>query len=251
MGKNILITGASSGIGEHLAYEMARRGYNLALTARRLDLLENAKARIAEIAPAAKVEIRAVDVTDYDATIEAVKDIWAAIDGFDIVVANAGRGGDNSVGQGATKTQIDMVNTNVNGLLATLDPAVELMRARGNGGQIVGVASVAGFRGLPGSGVYSGTKSFVITYLQSLRAELKADGITVTTLSPGFIDTAINQDLGDKRPFLVDVETGARAAADLIEKKVKHSTVPKWPWTAVGWVLKALPDALMPGGYRD
>ncbi len=248
MGKTVLITGASSGIGEHLALEMAGRGYDLALTARRLDRLEDLKARIGD---KVRVEVMQLDVTDTAATIQAVQSLWAKMDGFDIVVANAGCGGDNGVGQGVTDQQINMVNTNVNGLIATIDPAVALMRARGQGGQIVGVASVAGFRGLPGSSVYSGTKSFVITYLQSLRLELKAENIAVTCLSPGFIDTAINQDLGDKRPFLVDVETGAKSAADLIEKRVAHSTVPPWPWTAVGAALKIVPDALMPGGYRD
>lgn len=248
MGKTILITGASSGIGEHLALEMAERGYDLALTARRLDRLEDLKARIGD---KVRVEVMQLDVTDTVATIAAVEALWAKMGGLDIVVANAGVGGDNGVGKGVTDQQIAMVNTNVSGLIATLDPAVALMRARGEGGQIVGVASVAGFRGLPGTSVYSGTKAFVITYLQSLRAELKKDNIAVTCLSPGFIDTPLNEDLGDKRPFLVDVQTGAKSAADLIEKRVAHSTVPRWPWTAVGVALKIMPAALMPGGYRD
>ncbi len=251
MAQTIFITGASSGIGEHVALEMAARGYNLALTARRLDRLEDLKARITASHPDCKVELAQLDVTDTDATVACVNELWDRCGGFDIALANAGIGADGPVGTGVLDRQIEMINTNISGFVATVDAVTANMVARGTGGQIVGIASVAAYRGLPGSGVYSGSKAFVVTYMDALRLQLRGTGIVTTILSPGFIDTAINEDLGDKRMFLVDVTTGAKAAADLIERQVKHKTVPVMPWTIVGWLMKRVPDSLLPNPMGD
>lgn len=251
MAKTVFITGASSGIGEHLALELAGRGYDLALTARRVERLEDLKGRIIAANPTCKVELAQLDVMDAGATVACVNELWERCGGFDIVVANAGIGSDGPIGSGALSRQLEMIDTNIKGFVATVDAAVAKLLERGAGGQVVGIASVAAYRGLPGSAVYSGTKAFVVTYMDGLRLQLRGTGIAATILSPGFIDTAINQDLGDQRPFLVDVTTGAKAAADLIERQVKHKTVPVMPWKLVGWVLRNAPDRLIPGGYRD
>jgi NAD(P)-dependent dehydrogenase (short-subunit alcohol dehydrogenase family) len=118
---------------------------------------------------------------------------------------------------------------------------VALFRRQG-GGQIVGVSSVAGVRGLPGSGSYSASKAGVAVYLESVRAETYKEPITVTTIAPGYIDTPINQDM-KSRPFLIDVEKGAQITADLIERGVGYSTVPRFPWTVVAPLLRVLPTS--------
>lgn len=251
MAKTIFITGASSGIGEHVALEMAQRGYNLALTARRLERLEDLKGRITAAHPNCVVELAQLDVTDTDATVACVNALWERCGGFDIALANAGIGADGPAGTGVLDRQLEMIDTNIRGFVATIDAVTAKMVARGTGGQIVGIASVAAYRGMAGSGVYSGSKAFVVTYMDALRLQLRGAGIDVSILSPGFIDTAINEDLGDKRMFLVDVKTGAKAAADLIERKVKHKTVPVMPWTVMGWLMKRLPDAMMPNPMGD
>lgn len=251
MAKTLFITGASSGIGEHVALEMASRGYDLALTARRLERLEDLKGRITAAHPSCKVEVAQLDVTNADAVVSCVNDLWDRCGGFDIALANAGIGEDGPAGTGVLDRQLDMIDTNIKGFVATIDAVTAKMVERGQGGHIVGVASVAAYRGLPGSGVYSGSKAFVITYMDALRLQLRGTGIKTTILSPGFIDTAINERLGDKRMFLVDVKTGAKAFGDLIEKQVKHKTVPVMPWTVMGWLMKRIPDSLVPNPMGD
>jgi NAD(P)-dependent dehydrogenase (short-subunit alcohol dehydrogenase family) len=134
-----------------------------------------------------------------------------------------------------------IVETNLIGAIATIDAAVVLFRRQG-GGQIVGVGSVAGVRGLPGSSSYSASKAGLAAYLESVRAETYKEPITVTTIAPGYIDTPINQDM-KSRPFLVDVEKGARIMADLIERGVGYATVPRLPWTVIKPLLRVLPTA--------
>src|SRR5204862_2797042 len=127
--------------------------------------------------------------------------------------------------------------TNVIGANATVDAAIAQFRRQGGPGQVVGIASVAGVRGLPGSASYSASKAAVSVYLEAVRAETHHEPITVTTIAPGYIDTPINEDV-KSRPFLIDVETGARVTADLIERRVAYATAPRWPWNVL---RRALP----------
>ena len=159
----------------------------------------------------------------------------------DIVVANAGLGNSGLVGEGSIERARAIVETNLIGAIATIDAAVALFRRQG-GGQIVGISSVAAVRGLPGSASYSASKAGLGVYLESVRAETYREPITVTTIAPGYIDTPINQDMRN-RPFLIDVEKGARITADLIERGVKYSTVPRFPWTVIAPLLRVLPTS--------
>jgi short-subunit dehydrogenase len=239
--KTVFITGASSGIGRALARELAGRGYDLFLTARRLDALEQVRTDIATANPARRVEVRQLDVTDDADVATAIAEAAETFGRCDIVVANAGVGNSGRVGEGSMERGRLIVETNLIGAMATIDAAVALFRRQG-GGQIVGVGSVAGVRGLPGSGSYSASKAGVATYLETVRAETHAEPITVTTIAPGYIDTPINQDM-KSRPFLIDVEKGARITADLIERGVRYATVPRFPWTVVAPLLRVLPTS--------
>src|SRR3984893_3354190 len=165
--KTVCITGASSGIGRALALELSRRGYDLFLTARRMDALEQVRADIASAHPERRVEVRALDVTNEFHVASAIAEAAEKLGRCDIVVANAGVGNSGWVGEGHMERRRLIVETNLIGAMATIDAAVALFRRQG-GGQVVGVASVAGVRGLPGSGSYSASKAGIAVYLESV-----------------------------------------------------------------------------------
>lgn len=239
MKKAAIITGATSGIGRALASELARRGYALGLTGRRGEVLAKAADEIRS-ATGAHVETEVLDVDDTAAVREAIPRLAERLGGVGLVVANAGVGGQRQVGDERFSVDEQIVRTNVLGAMATVDAAVKLFRASG-GGHVVGITSVAGYRGLPGNAAYSASKAALHTYLEGVRAEVQGEGITVTTLAPGYIDTPINRHI-KSRPFLVSVEDGAAQVADLIERGVQDSTVPVMPWTMVGLLIRNLPD---------
>jgi NAD(P)-dependent dehydrogenase (short-subunit alcohol dehydrogenase family) len=240
--KTVFITGASSGIGRALALELAGRGYDLFLTARRIDVLEQVRTDIAAADPARRVEVRQLDVTDDVDAANAIAEAAEKLGRCDIVVANAGLGSSPRVGDGGMERNRAIVETNLIGTMATIDAAVALFRRQGGDGQVVGISSVAGVRGLPGSASYSASKAGVRAYLESVRAETYREPITVTTIAPGYIDTPINQDM-KSRPFLIDVDKGAQITADLIERGVGHATVPRFPWTLITPLLRVLPTS--------
>lgn len=242
--RTAFITGASSGIGRALATELAGRGYDLFLCARRLDALNALRETIGASSPARAVHVRALDVTD-DADVErSLHEAAAALGRCDVVVANAGVGNSGRVGEGAMARARAIVETNLIGAIATVEGAVALFRRQGGEGHVVGIGSVAGVRGLPGSSSYSASKAGLAAYLQAVRAETYREPITVTMLAPGYIDTAINRDL-KSRPFLIDAEQGARVMADLIERKVSYATVPRMPWTLLAPLLRVAPTSLL------
>jgi short-subunit dehydrogenase len=244
LAKTVFITGASSGIGRALALELARRGYDLFLTARRLDALEQVRGDIAAAAPGRRVEIRQLDVTDYGDVATAIGDAARQLGRCDVVVANAGVGNSGAVGEGNMERARLIVETNLIGAMATIDAAVALFRRQEGGGQIVGIGSVAGVRGLPGSSSYSASKAGLAVYLESVRAETHGEEITVTTLAPGYIDTPLNEDM-KSRPFLIDAGKGARIMADLIERGAGYATVPRLPWTVIAPLMRVLPTSFL------
>lgn len=242
--KTVFITGASSGIGRALSLEFAGRGYDLFLAARRLDALEEVKAEIARAHPERRVEVRRLDVND-DADIPtALAEAAERLGRVDIVIANAGMGASPRVGSGRFERNRSIVETNLIGGMATVDAAVALFRRQGGPGQVVGISSLSGVRGLPGSASYSASKAGFTVYLEAVRAETWNEPITVTTIAPGYIDTAINRDLPN-RPFLIDAEQGARQTADLIERQVSYAPVPRFPWILIKPLLRVVPNSVM------
>lgn len=244
MTRSILITGASSGIGHYVALEFARRGYHLALVARRQESLAALKAQIAILAPAVRVEIATLDVTQLDTVAPVIESMAAALGGLDIVMANAGIGdGGGVIGTGDFSRDVAVIHTNVLGAMATLDAAITLFR-RQRHGHVVAVSSVAAARGLPGAAAYSTSKAAIAVYADTARSELHHTAIKVTTLFPGYIDTAMNQRM-KSRPFLISPEVGAKRIADLIERGVQTATVPSFPWGLMMRLLRVLPTALL------
>jgi len=234
-GPKVFITGASSGIGSALAAHYARAGGVLGLCARRLDptqaLLESLRAAGA---------CYRVDVTDAPSLQAAAADFIRRFGAPDIVIANAG------VGAGTlTENPEDfavfrkIMETNVLGMVATFQPFLEAMRARASG-TLVGIASVAGFRGLPGGGAYSASKSAAITYLESLRVELHGSGVSVVTICPGYIRTPMTAANRYRMPFLIDADDAAGRMARVIAAKRRFAVVP-WRMALVAIVLRKLP----------
>jgi len=243
MSKSVMITGASSGIGKALAYELARKGYSLALTARNIKHLEEIRDDIAKLGTSSTIVVRKLDVTDTDDVFAAVDELAAQLGGLDIMVANAGIAAAGPVGRGEFENAKLTIETNVIGAMATIDAATAHFLAKGSG-HLVGISSVAALRGMPRSSAYCASKAGFAMYLESVRAELYKKKIDVTVLYPGYIDTPLNNML-KSRPFLITVEKGASIIARLIEKKVKSATVPVFPWNIVGRLMKILPTRII------
>ena len=234
----VIITGASSGIGAALAAHYAATGATLGLVARRADALSALAGRLATTTTA-----YAVDVADHAAMRDAAADFIARHGVPGIVIANAG------VSAGTLGAEPDdlpvlerILRTNVVGLAATLAPFVAPMRERG-GGILAGIASVAGFRGVPGSGAYSGSKAAAIAWLESLRIELAGSGVAVVTVCPGFIDTPMTRVNRYRMPFLLAADEAARRIARAIEARRSFVVVP-WQMALVGRAMRLLPNAL-------
>ena len=184
-----------------------------------------------------------LDVADAAALGDAARDFIARFGPPDVVIANAGV----SVGT-LTEMADDLIafervlRTNVLGMVATFQPFVAPLRARGQG-RLVGIASVAGIRGLPGAGAYSASKAAVIAYLESLRVELHGTGVKVVTIAPGYIETPMTSVNTYPMPFLLPADQAAVRFARAIEAGVSYTVIP-WQMGVVGKLLRLLPNPL-------
>jgi short-subunit dehydrogenase len=238
-GPRVFITGASSGLGAALARHYASRGAVLGLVARRGDALE----RLAQfLAPTCCFNYPA-DVTEAGAMAVAAQDFMARAGLPDIVIANAGV----SVGT-LTEHAEDLprfarvMQTNVLGMVTTFQPFVDPMREAGRG-RLVGVASVAGVRGLPGAGAYSASKAAAIAYLESLRVELHGSGVRVVTVCPGYVATPMTAVNDYPMPFLLEAGEAARRIARVIERGGSYAVVP-WQMAVAARLLRLLPNGV-------
>ena len=234
----VFLTGASSGIGAALAREYARRGAQLGLFARRADALA-ALAHSLDPQPA----LYAGDVRDASALSAAGEDFISRFGVPDIVIANAGisRGTltDHPEDNAVFKAILD---TNVLGMMHTFQPFVSRLRDA-RAGTLVGIASVAGFRGLPGAGAYSASKAAAIRYLESLRVELRGSGVRVVTICPGFVDTPMTAGNPYRMPFRLSADEAARRIVRAIARRRVYYVMP-WPMAWVGRLLTIVPRPL-------
>ena len=239
MAKTILITGASSGIGAGMAREFAKKGYNLAICARRMERLEELKN---ELTSQYKVEVsaRILDVTNYDQVFEVFKAFKADFGTIDRVIVNAGVGQGRRIGKGNFEINRATVETNFISALAQAEAAVEIFRAQ-NSGHLVMISSMSAMRGMPKHlTAYGASKAGVAFLAEGIRAERIDTPIKVSTIFPGYIRTEINEGAA-KLPFEVDEKTGSRLLAEEIEKAPIKAYVPKWPWLPLGFAMKVLP----------
>jgi len=248
----VFITGASSGIGEALAYAYAKRYQNkntiIGLAARRSEHLQSIQKTL-EARYNIKCAIYTLDVRDAAALSAAAADYIQQFGAPNIVIGSAG------VSSGTLTENADDTNAfqaimdiNVTGLVNTFQPFINAMRLAAQNGhtaQLVGIASVAGIRGLPGAGAYSASKAAAIAYLESLRVEMLHHNIAVTTIAPGYIRTPMTDINTYKMPFLMDADIAAAKFVNAIENKRRFVVI---PWQ-MGWVARLM--RLIPPGLWD
>ena len=199
--KNLVSTGASDGIGKALAWEMAKRGYNLGLTSRRLPLLTELKDDISALYPHINIVVEPLDVTNSGQVSEVLNRIHDLFGTIDIVVVNAGIAKSGRVGIMSVEEQIGVIGTNLSGAIATVSTALKLFRQQGYG-HIVATSSVAGSRGLPRNAAYSASKAGLSTFMESVRLETRNDNIDVTVINPGFIESISTNQNSFPMPFI-------------------------------------------------
>jgi short-subunit dehydrogenase len=233
--KRVFITGASGGLGAALARSSAGPDCCLGLFARRTEALQALAAQLP-----GQCECYAGDVRDSDSLRRAAADFIARHGPPDLVIANAGV----SIGtltEDAEDEQAfrDVFDINVIGMMNTFQPFIAAMRDAG-GGTLAGIASVAGYRGLPGSGAYSASKAAAISYLESLRVELRGDGIRVATLCPGYIETEMTAKNPYRMPFIMNAD---KAASKILRQLVaghSYAVIP-WQMAIVARLMHVLP----------
>jgi NAD(P)-dependent dehydrogenase (short-subunit alcohol dehydrogenase family) len=234
----IFITGATSGVGRALAAHYLERGAAVGACARRTNLLEDLSGRFPE-----QVHCYALDVRDAAALNAAARDFMAKAGVPDIVIANAG------VSTGTLTEHAEdvgdfqqVIDINVLGVVKTFHPFVGPMKAAKKGA-LVGIASVAGFRGLPGSEAYSASKAALISYLESLRVELRDDGIKVVTICPGYVKTPMTGRNPYPMPFILEAAEAARRIARAVKRGKSLAVIP-WQMALFGRLFRWMPNWL-------
>lgn len=238
--RRVFITGASSGLGEALARQYLSLGWQVGLAARRAARLDALAAELG----AGVLATYPLDVTDSAALAAAAADFCARFGAPHVVIANAGI----SVGT-LTEESEDLsafrrvMEVNVFGMAATFAPFLPAMKGLRDGvpRRVVGIASVAGIRGLPGAEAYSASKAAAIAYLESLRLELAPSGIRAVTICPGYVETPMTAVNPYPMPFLLPAAEAARRMARVIEAGASYAVVP-WQMGVVAKLLRLLPN---------
>jgi NAD(P)-dependent dehydrogenase (short-subunit alcohol dehydrogenase family) len=239
--RRLVISGASSGLGLALARNYLKSGAIVAVFARRGELLQVLASEFPD-----QAFCYTLDVRDSPALLRAANDFIARAGVPDVVIANAGV----SVGT-LTEDAADLdafqqvMDINVLGMVKTFQPFVAAMRDAQHG-TLVGISSVAGFRGLPGAGAYSASKAAAISYLESLRVELHGCGVKVVTICPGYIKTPMTAANPYPMPFMLDADDAARRMVRAIARQVPIAVIP-WQMGLVARILKWMPCRLYDG----
>ncbi|WP_277054923.1 SDR family oxidoreductase [Pseudoalteromonas marina] len=240
MRKNILITGASSGLGKGMAKEFAKQGCNLALCARRFDLLEQLKSELEQINPNITISIKVLDVNDHEQVFSVFNAFKEELNGLDRVIINAGMGKGASIGTGYFNANKQTAQTNFVAALAQAEAAMEIFRAQ-NHGHLVTISSISAVRGFRRAmTVYAATKAAITSLSEGIRIDVMHTPIKVSCVHPGFIRSEINEKVKTV-PFIVDTETGCKALVKAINKEKANSFVPSWPWAFLHWILRIAP----------
>lgn len=238
--KNILITGASSGLGEQMARDFAARGRNLALCARRLDRLYALRDELLAAHPGITVTARRLDVTDHPQVFEVFGEVRAELGSLDRVIVNAGGGKGRPIGTGGFDTNLHSAQTNFVAALAQCEAATEIFLDQRRGHLVV-ISSMSAMRGLPrGMTTYAATKAGVAALAEGIRAELLGTPVKVTTLYPGYIVSEANP-ASVRNPLRVSTEKGVRAMVRAIERERPEALVPAWPWVPLGFLMRHAP----------
>lgn len=233
-----IITGASSGIGLALAHELSNRGYELALLARRVELVEQLAGELKTKAVAV-----ACDVLDAGAVTDAVRTAEERLGGtFDLAIANAGV----SIPGHAAKFNVaeceQVFRVNVLGMIYLFGAVIPSMIEK-QSGHFAGVASVAGLRSVPTGATYSASKAAMQSFLEASRVELAPHGVAVSIINPGFVDTPMTRKNKFPMPFLMKADKAARIIADGLERRRRVIEFP-WRMSVLMRIFRQIPDPL-------
>tara|TARA_Y100001936_G_scaffold252786_1_gene314103 strand:+ start:3969 stop:4727 length:759 start_codon:yes stop_codon:yes gene_type:complete len=236
MSLKVIITGASSGLGKALAKHYASLGATLGLIARNKVALENLTKELDTI-----TILYNIDVRDIQSMQLAANDFIQCYGCPDIVIANAGIS-HGTLTEHAEDSKIfeSILSTNVTGVVNSFQPFITVMRSQ-NKGSLVGISSVASYRGLPGGGAYSASKAAVNLYLESLRVEMYGSGISVITICPGYIVTPMTEKNPFQMPFIMTAAIAAKKIGNIINQKKQFAIIP-WQMAVVARILKLLPN---------
>jgi len=244
MRTNVLITGASSGIGAGMARILAAKGYHLALTARRLDRLQSLRDELLAAHPDIEVVVHALDVNDHHQVFTVFKQAISDLGGLDRVIVNAGLGKGGRIGTGSFRANKETAETNFIAALAQCEAAMEHFYER-KAGHLVVISSMSAMRGMPSSmTTYAASKAGIAMIAEGIRSDLigrRGLDIKVTTLYPGYIASEMNEGVAQEVRLMVDAETGCRALVKKIEAEVVDAAVPSWPWAPIGQIMKHAP----------
>ncbi len=236
--RTVFLTGASSGIGEGIALALAKKGAVLGLLARREELLADLAARCESAG--GKARVFACDVVDSKAVHAAAAKFRDEFDHIDIMIANAGIGGNNEAVRTYDPDAVrKLVDVNLMGAVNAIHAVVPDMLRRGSG-QLVGVSSLAGFRGLPKSAAYSASKAAMTTFFESVRLDVAHRGLDVTIIQPGFIKTPLTAGRHANMPFLMELDDAIPHFIRAIEKKKKFAAFP-WQLATIVRLGKIIP----------
>lgn len=239
-----LITGASSGLGAEMARQLAARGHDVAVTARRTDRLVALKAEIETKHPGRRVIVKALDVTDHEQVFAVTREVVGELGGLDRFIVNAGLGKGAALGSGKFEANRETAMTNFVGALAQMEAAMEVFREQKRGHLVV-VSSISALRGMRRAmTTYGASKAGVASLAEGIRSEVLGKpglDIDVTVLYPGYIKSEMNEHVEQETRFMVDTEVGVRAMVEAIEARKVKAYVPQWPWVPISGAMKTLP----------
>lgn len=240
--KVVLITGASSGIGQGLALDLARRGASVGLVARRRETLDEMVQRIE--ATGGKALALPADVKDADSVSAAATQLRESFGRIDVLIANAGIGATNDAAELNAQEVAGVISVNVIGASNSVAAVVGDMVARGEG-QLVVISSLAAYRGLPKSAAYCASKAAVSAFFESLRLDLQPKGVDVTIIHPGFIKTPLTAGRQAQMPYLMELDDAVAKIVNVIEKRKKSYA---FPWQLASIVRAGM---IMPNFMYD
>ena len=232
-GKVVWLTGASSGIGEELAYQLSRHGAVCAISARREAVLDRIAASINE--EGGKAHVYAGDVTDLAQMKEVAARIESELGPIELLIANAGTHVFTKPAAFDSSEYLDLMNLNFGGMLHCIEAVLPNMLQR-NSGHIAGMASLAGFRGLPRAAAYGASKAAMAHFLESIRFHLEEHGIQITIINPGFVRTPLTDKNDFHMPFLTEPDRAARIICRGLRKRRKEISFP----VPFSWTLKLM-----------
>lgn len=245
VGKTVLITGASSGLGEALAYACAKRGMNLALVARRLTELE-ALAETLRDEYGVQVEVAELDVRDESKIMPIFLGLSELLGQIDIVVANAGIMKTREPGDGRLERDSQIFKTNVMGAIATSEGAISLFRIQRTAGHIVAISSYSAFFPLANAAAYSASKAAVGNYFNAIRPVLSREDISVSVIYPGFVKTDLLRGFNSRGlPIIAKADDVAEEILNAIVAGKRNAIVPRLPWALFRQVQKFIPVPLL------